>query len=206
MLASGSSRYMLLPLLLLASAALFAAMGHSGAAWAAASVGGLVFALFAAFFRDPERTPAPGFVSPADGRVLGIEGREDGSTHVTIFMSPHNVHVNRAPLAGRILSTTYRQGAHKPAFSKESQGNERFDFELETAAGLVEVGLIAGTVARRIHPYISAGDMVRKGERVGLIAFGSRCEVLLPPKYRVTVVVGQWIHAGSTTLATEVSA
>jgi phosphatidylserine decarboxylase len=152
------------------------------------------------FFRDPERTPADGIVSPADGRVLAIE--ESPSPRLIIFMAPTSVHVNRSPMDGTVVRTEYRQGGHVPAFKKESQQNERFDLELSTPDGPVTVALIAGAVARRIHPYVAAGNAVKKGDRIGLIAFGSRCELVLPGSgYRWVVRPGQWIKAGATTVA-----
>lgn len=155
------------------------------------------------FFRDPERAPGEAVVSPADGKVLSVS--DDGQqARLVIFMAPTSVHVNRAPMEGTISRTAYRRGSHVPAFKKESERNERFDLELSTTAGPVGVALIAGTVARRIHPYIEPGNVVKKGDRIGLIAFGSRCELTLPGgRYEWQVAPGTWIRAGSTTVARE---
>lgn len=162
-----------------------------------------IFLFILWFFRDPERTPGADVVSPADGKVLSVD--EDGTrARLVIFMAPTSVHVNRSPLEGTVAKTSYRRGSHVPAFKKESERNERFDLELSTSAGPVGIALIAGTVARRIHPYIEPGNVVKKGDRIGLIAFGSRCELTLPGgRYQWMVTPGQWIRAGSTTVARE---
>ncbi|HEX9816451.1 MAG TPA: phosphatidylserine decarboxylase [Candidatus Thermoplasmatota archaeon] len=153
------------------------------------------------FFRDPERTIGTGVVSPADGKVLFATEDKDAS-RLVIFMPPTGVHVNRAPVAGEVVRTTYRQGSHIPAFRKESERNERFDVQFRTADGDVHIGLIAGTVARRIHPYIGPGNALKKGDRIGLIAFGSRCDLALPPgRFRWKVKPGDWVKAGETTVA-----
>jgi phosphatidylserine decarboxylase len=153
------------------------------------------------FFRDPERTIGQHVVSPADGKVLFATHDADAS-RLVIFMPPTGVHVNRAPLAGEVVKTSYRQGSHIPAFRKESERNERFDVQFRTSDGDVHIGLIAGTVARRIHPYIGPGNALKKGDRIGLIAFGSRCDLALPPgRFRWKVGPGDWVKAGETTVA-----
>lgn len=153
------------------------------------------------FFRDPERTIGTGVVSPADGKVLFATEDKDAS-RLIIFMPPTGVHVNRAPLAGEVVRTSYRQGSHIPAFRKESDRNERFDVHFRTPDGDVHIGLIAGTVARRIHPYIGPGNALKKGDRIGLIAFGSRCDLALPPgRFRWKVKPGDRVKAGETTVA-----
>lgn len=153
------------------------------------------------FFRDPERTIGPGVVSPADGKVL-LATQSADAARLVIFMPPTGVHVNRAPIGGEVVRTAYRQGSHIPAFRKESERNERFDVQLRTTEGDVHIGLIAGTVARRIHPYIGPGNALKKGDRIGLIAFGSRCDLALPPgRFRWKVKPGDWVKAGETTVA-----
>ncbi|MFB6107653.1 MAG: protein sorting system archaetidylserine decarboxylase [Haloplanus sp.] len=152
------------------------------------------------FFRDPERTPPPeGVVSPADGRVSVV--REEGDRiRVGVFMNVTDVHVLRAPADGVVASVTHRPGAHRPAFSKESERNERVD----AVVGDYDLSMIAGWFARRIHPSLSPGDAVARGDRVGYIAFGSRADVLLPPEYdRADVFVreGHPVRAGETVVA-----
>lgn len=153
------------------------------------------------FFRDPERVAGPGVVSPADGRVLRAENGPDGLL-VSIFMSPLDVHVNRSPETGQIQTVEHQPGSHVPAFRKESERNERVDIVLTTASGDFRIRLIAGTVARRIHPYLRAGSKVKKGDRIGLIAFGSRCDLSLPAgTHRLRVQAGDRVKAGETTVA-----
>jgi phosphatidylserine decarboxylase len=199
-IARGASFWLLWPMFGVASAVALAAVGAAAAAEGLGMVAASVLFLFLFFFRDPERFVGEGAVSPADGRVLHVTHDERG-LRIAIFMAPWSVHVNRAPLAGRIERTTHRRGGHRPAFSKQSQDNERLELSLSTETGDVDVALIAGTVARRVHPYVGAGDTVERGQRIGVIAFGSRCELRLPPGWVPLVPPGTWVHAGATTLA-----
>lgn len=154
------------------------------------------------FFRDPERVPGgEGILAPADGVVQSIDEWEDGRTRVATFMNPFNVHVNRAPLAGRVASVTHIPGGFVPAFHKESERNERVVWLFETEAGELEVVQIAGTVARRIVPYLGAGAKVAKGDRIGIIRLGSRVDVYLPAGVLPAVAVGDKMVAGETILA-----
>ena len=152
-----------------------------------------------AFFRDPERSPPPqGIVAPADGRVSVV--REEGEqVRVGVFMNVTNVHVARAPIGGDVEYVNHRPGAHRPAFSKDSERNERVTISF----GDHEVSLIAGAFARRITPYVGADDAVGRGQRVGHIAFGSRGDVLLPREIDrgdVAGAVGDRVRAGETVL------
>lgn len=204
MLARGSSPFLLGPALGLFAAAAVGAAGLRDAATGLGIAAGVLLLAFLLFFRDPERVVAEGAVSAADGRVL--EARRDAAgTRIVVFMAPWSVHVNRAPVAGRIVRMSYRRGGHRPAFSKESEHNERVDLTIAAADGEVDVALIAGTVARRVHPYVTVGDIVEKGDRIGLIAFGSRCEVRLPEAYVPLVPPGAWIQGGSTSIARKAS-
>ncbi|QCC46359.1 protein sorting system archaetidylserine decarboxylase [Halobellus limi] len=156
------------------------------------------------FFRDPERRPSgPGVVSPADGRVSVV--REEGDQlRVGVFMNVTDVHVNRAPFDGRVERVTHRPGKHLPAFSKESERNERVDVDVETDQGPAELSLIAGAFARRIHPYVEAGDDLDRAQRIGHIDFGSRADVLLPPTYDredLLVAAGDSVRAGESIVA-----
>ncbi|MFI6289843.1 phosphatidylserine decarboxylase [Streptomyces sp. NPDC051018] len=151
------------------------------------------------FFRDPEREIAPGrVISPADGVVQSIMPWKDGRTRVAIFMSPLNVHVNRAPLAGTVTSVEHIPGGFVPAFNKESENNERVVWHFDTELGDIEMVQIAGAVARRIVPYIPEGTKVEQGDRIGLIRFGSRVDIYLPEDVEVAVEVGQTTTAGVT--------
>jgi len=156
------------------------------------------------FFRDPTRRPSgPGVVSPADGEVSVV--REEGDQlRIGVYMSATDVHVNRAPLPGRIERVTHRPGAHKPAFSKASERNERVDIDIATDDGPAEVSLIAGAFARRIHPYVAADAELSRAQRIGHIDFGSRADVLLPPAYDredLLVAEGDTLRAGESIVA-----
>lgn len=167
------------------------------------------------FFRDPARvTPVLDglVVSPADGRVSFVGAapppRELGlsdapMTRISIFMSVFDVHVNRAPIAGRIVRAAYKAGAFLNAdLDKASDDNERNGFVIETDEGRrIGVVQIAGLVARRIVPFKREGERVEIGERFGLIRFGSRLDVYLPDGARPLVAEGQRAIAGETPIA-----
>lgn len=161
----------------------------------------LSFPLFL-FFRDPRRRPARGVVCPADGKVMFVEKNEEmGKWHIAIFMSPLNVHVNRAPLAGRVVEINHISGGFKPAFNKESEQNERVITVLATRIGKVKIIQIAGIVARRIVPYINEGQELMKGQKIGMIRFGSRVDLFLPlDMFIPEVVPNQKVKAGIHTI------
>jgi len=113
------------------------------------------------------------------------------------------VHVNRMPLDGRVLKITHIAGGYVPAYRKESERNERLEIQVETSIGQIIIVLIAGTVARRIVPYIKKGDEIKKGNRIGLIRLGSRVDIYLPiEKVQLSVSVNDRILAGVDTIAT----
>jgi phosphatidylserine decarboxylase len=156
------------------------------------------------FFRDPSRQPSgPGIVAPGEGHVTVI--REEGEQiRIGIFLNVTDVHVARAPIAGEVTQCTHREGAHRPAFMKESPRNERVDIAVTTPDGPVEISLIAGAVARRIYPYVHDGMSIDRAQRIGHIDFGSRVDVLLPPKYTaddLLVTDGQKVRAGESIVA-----
>jgi len=159
---------------------------------------GLLFLFALAFFRDPPRAPGAGIVSPADGRVLDVD-RTHG--RVTVFMGVGNVHVNRAPWSGRVTRMTHSPGGHAPAYRPEAATNERLETILDTPLGQFRVVQVAGVFARRIVPYVREGDRVKKGQRIGMIRFGSRVELTLPPRARIVVQPGTRVRAGESTLA-----
>lgn len=198
-LARGASPW-LLPTV--ATAALSLVKARRSGRWAAAAVPATALAAgMLWFFRDPEREISTGrVISPADGVVQSIMERPDGRTRVAIFMSPLNVHVNRAPVAGTIASLEHVPGGYVPAFNKESEHNERVVWHFDSELGDVEMVQIAGTVARRIVPYVPQGCKVEQGDRVGLIRFGSRVDVYLPQGIEPAVEVGQATTAGVTRL------
>jgi len=175
-----------------------------------------------AFFRDPERVVPQAdsaIVAPADGLVTLIEEVQpplelqidDGSgiaglptgpvTRVSIFMSVFDVHINRTPVGGTVRRVVYIPGMNAE-LDKSSDENERQHILIERGDGL-KIGFtqIAGLVARRIVPFVKPGDMVAKGQRVGLIRFGSRVDIYLPAGTDPKVMIGQTTIAGETVLA-----
>ncbi|MEU7000706.1 phosphatidylserine decarboxylase [Nonomuraea sp. NPDC046570] len=183
-----------------AAAAVTTLLSRRDRRWALAAVpltaltGGMLW-----FFRDPDRRSGEGRVlSPADGVVQSIDPWPDGRTRVAIFMSPLNVHVNRAPLAGTVTSVQHVAGGFLPAFNKDSDQNERVVWHFETALGDIEMVQIAGAVARRIVPYVNAGTKLAQTERIGLIRFGSRVDIYLPEGISPAVAVGEKTMAGVT--------
>ncbi len=189
---------------LISCAALLVAMALAG--WAmVAAVLGVVLAFMLNFFRDPERaTPSAAglFVAPADGRIVRAEATDDG-VFVDIFMNVFDVHVNRAPMGGRIVHMRYTPGRFvNAAASHAGEVNERNRMEMETDAGVrIAFTQIAGLVARRIVSYVAVGDRVRAGQRIGMIRFGSRVNCELPPGFRLAVGVGDRVRAGESVLA-----
>jgi phosphatidylserine decarboxylase len=158
-------------------------------------------ALTANFFRDPEREVGKGIVSPADGTVRSAE-RTGGATYFSIFMNIHDVHVNRAPWPGRVIEVVRMPGKHRPAYRKDADRNARARITLDTSLGKMTVTLMAGIFARRILPYVKAGQELDKGERISIIRFGSRVDLLVPTgRLGIRVKPGDHVLAGVTTLA-----
>jgi len=162
----------------------------------------IALALFMAyFFRDPKRTiptEADIIVSAADGKVTRVEDRENGK-FVSVFLSPTDVHINRAPIAGRVVKVELFQGKKAPATSNESsQTNERNAMTIEGAKMTVVCTQIVGIVARRIVCWRKAGDRVELGEKYGLIKFGSRTDLLMPRNVEIAVKVGDRVVGGET--------
>ena len=169
-----------------------------------------------AFFRDPERTPPPGdnlILSPADGKMLPlVEAMPPaelglGPTpliRLSIFMNVFNVHVNRIPCNGTVAGLAYRPGKFiNASFDKASEDNERMAVRLRLKPSGVDLAVvqIAGLVARRIKCDLKDGEDVCRGDRFGIIRFGSRLDVYLPAGARVLVKPGQTVTAGETALA-----
>ncbi|HYL35685.1 MAG TPA: phosphatidylserine decarboxylase [Bryobacteraceae bacterium] len=164
-----------------------------------------VVALFCLyFFRDPDRTipDGPVAVSPADGKVVHIRADQGAPSRISIFLNIFDVHVNRAPIGGRIAKVEYTKGKFLVA-SREiaSSQNERNEVTLQGEGTCVTFSQIAGLIARRIVFWKKPGDTVAKGERVGLIKFGSRVDVFLGPEWEITVRPGQHVSGGSSILA-----
>lgn len=171
----------------------------------------LLAAFMAWFFRDPERVPPshPGAViSPADGRIVfsgdcppGRYSAEPGKM-VSVFMSVFDVHVNRAPVSGKVVAVLYNKGKFLAAnVDKASLENEQNGVVIETAeGGRVSYVQIAGLIARRIVCDLSVGDAVKQGQRVGMIRFGSRVDVYLPASASLRVRTGDRVRAGESVM------
>ncbi len=159
------------------------------------------------FFRDPNRVIAEGpvAVSPADGKVVSITKDPDGRTRLGIFLNVFDVHVNRTPIAGKITRRTYKPGKFLVA-SDDAAGteNEQNTFVVEGEGTTLEFSQIAGLIARRIVWYKDTGDTVERGERVGLIKFGSRVDVLFNADWKLSVTLGDRVSAGSSVIAKRV--
>jgi phosphatidylserine decarboxylase len=161
-----------------------------------------VLVFFLIFFRDPERTTGEGIIAPADGKIRDIN-QENGQYFISTFMEVNNVHVNRMPIDGRISKMTHFPGYHLRAWKKESDLNERVIITVETAIGQVTVVQIAGLIARRVYPYIKEGDILKKGDRLGIIRLGSRVDVYLPAEKikSIPVKIGDPVKAGQDSIA-----
>lgn len=154
------------------------------------------------FFRDPERRPdGDGFLAAADGRVQAVATDGEGGTTVSTYLNLFDVHVTRAPCDAVVVRQSYRAGRHRRASTSGAEANERLEWRFATDHGDVVLTQYAGAVARRIVAYRSPGDLVRRGERIGLIRFGSRVDVRLPDGVCVTVRPGARLAGGSSVLA-----
>jgi len=188
----------LLPLLLVAGLLFYAGMR-----WPASVF--LILALFIAyFFRDPERlipSEESAIVSPADGKVVGIVAEPDRTTRVSIFLSVFDVHINRAPVAGHVESVRYVPGKFKVAFdAAASAENEQNVLVIRSGSDKIKFSQIAGILARRIVCWKKPGDKVAKGERVGLIKFGSRVDIFLPEKVTLSIQLGDRVRGGASVI------
>ena len=169
----------------------------------------IALALFCfSFFRDPDRTiPADpdAVVSPADGRIVVITPEENAGrpgTRISIFLAIWNVHVNRTPLSGTITQLKYLPGKFLAAWDpKASTQNEQNIFTLATSGGEIEFKQIAGFIARRVVSWKKLGESVVRGERVGLVRFGSRVDIWLPEDALISVKIGDTVYGGSSVLA-----
>ena len=183
-----------------------------GFAWAYAALAAFVFGFLAYFFRNPSRevllTNDSVVLAPADGRVVVIEEapeREyfrDQRLQVSIFMSPTNVHVNRAPLGGIVNYFRYHPGKYLVAWHpKSSEQNERTTVVIGNGQQEVLLRQIAGAMAKRIVSYFDEGDAVEQGADIGFIKFGSRVDLFLPLSARLEVEVGDKVKGNVTVLA-----
>ena len=198
--------------------AIFAAASlllHWLAWWPLAWAGWVLTAWCAYFFRDPERVTPIGenlVISPADGRISAIETVNpppelalpaEPMTRISVFMNVFDVHVNRAPVAGKITKLTYVPGLFLNAeLDKASEDNERQALTLQMPGGhIIGVVQIAGLIARRIVKFVDEGESLIAGQRFGLIRFGSRVDVYLPKTVAIRACLGQRAIAGETILA-----
>jgi phosphatidylserine decarboxylase len=168
--------------------------------------------LLALFFRDPDRainTSPDAVLSPADGRVL-VAGRsvargfpEEAWQQISIFLSPLDVHVNRTPVGGRVVSAAYHPGKFLPAYNRDATDlNEHTEVVMDRNGQQVVFRQIVGVLARRIVCRVRAGDVLQAGDRVGVMKFGSRMDVFVPRHAVLEVRVGDRVTAGVTRLAT----
>jgi phosphatidylserine decarboxylase len=189
------------------------ALAGAGAllAWLVGPLYGAVLWVLAAFclyfFRNPDREipGGPVAVSPADGKVVTVKADAPGINRVSIFLNIFDVHVNRTPIAGVVRKTHYQKGCFKVASKEEcSTMNEQMVVTVEGDGTTVVFKQIAGLIARRIVFWKKIGDRVEKGERIGLIKFGSRMDILFGPEWEITVSPGQRVAAGSSVIARRV--
>ena len=168
-------------------------------------------AFFLFFFRDPERQVTAGddlVLSPADGRVLiageAVAGAAPPGSwrQVSIFLSPMNVHVNRVPASGRVTRVTYSPGRFLPAYRHDAgTTNERSEIWIDHGGASIVARQIVGALARRVVCRLEPGATVRAGDRYGIMKFGSRMDVFMPPDADVRVRVGDMVRGGETVIA-----
>jgi phosphatidylserine decarboxylase len=168
-------------------------------------------AFFSFFFRDPDRLTPSGddaVIAPADGRVLVAgaaiaEGSPPGVwQQISIFLSPMDVHVNRIPVSGRVTRVTYTAGRFLPAYRHDAgSANERSEIWIEHRGLTIVVRQIVGMLARRVVCRVQTGAEVRAGDRVGIMKFGSRMDIFVPPTAKIIVRVGDPVRGGETVIA-----
>jgi len=200
MLAKGSEPWLFMAVSVTALFAILSRAMNSSPLHHAAYLGMALTFFMVLFFRDPERKVEISdnyMISPADGTVIDIRDRK-----ICIFMFFQNVHVNRAPISGKIREITYKKGGYLPAYRKDSERNERNEFIIHSKYGDVSVIQIAGTIARRIVSYSRVNDIIEQGQRIGMIRFGSRVDVTIPHDFDITVRKGDRVLAGKTVIAT----
>ena len=180
-----------------------AALAFFGA-WIAAALAALVGGYVAFFFRDPDRTPPAGerlLLAPGDGRVMRLVEHEDGRREIHVFLGLLDVHVNRAPATGVVRSVELRGDAHLVAWKDEAVvRNVQNHVVLDTPSGVLEMKQIVGFAARRLELWKAPGDPMTAGERIGIMKFGSRIDLVLPPGTEIDARAGDRITAGITVL------
>ena len=200
-------KIILIPLLLLvlAGTGIQAYYPSEGLKWINLTMALLtLFSLY--FFRDPQRIPPnnDGFLSPGDGKVVQIIDIEDAeigkAKQISIFLSVFNVHSQRVPLSGKVISKTYNSGKFLAAFNhKASLDNEQTVVMFETESGKrYKIKQIAGLIARRILNYMEPENRVERGQRLGFIRFGSRVDIIVPPEFQIDVSLGDMVRGNQT--------
>ena len=200
-------KIILIPLLLLvlAGTGIQAYYPSEGLKWINLTIALLtLFSLY--FFRDPQRIPPnnDGFLSPGDGKVVQIIDVEDAeigkAKQISIFLSVFNVHSQRVPLSGKVISKTYNSGKFLAAFNhKASLDNEQTVVMFETESGkMYKIKQIAGVIARRILNYMEPENRVERGQRLGFIRFGSRVEIIVPEDFQIDVSLGDMVRGNQT--------
>jgi phosphatidylserine decarboxylase len=200
-------KIILIPLLLLvlAGTGIQAYYPSDGLKWMNLTVAVLtLFSLY--FFRDPQRIPPnnDGFLSPGDGKVVQIIDVEDAdigqAKQISIFLSVFNVHSQRVPLSGKVISKVYNPGKFLAAFNhKASLDNEQTVVMFETESGKrYKIKQIAGLIARRILNYMEPENMVERGQRLGFIRFGSRVDIIVPEDFQIDVSLGDMVRGNQT--------
>ncbi len=156
------------------------------------------------FFRDPKRNipkNPKAVVSAADGTIIKIDSVGDFS-RIAVFMSPKDVHINRSPIQGKVMEIKRFSGSKEPAYKDYSENNERLLTKLSTKIGPVNIVQITGFVARRIETYLNKNQYIEKGQRIGIIKFGSRCDIYIPKnKIRIVAKIGNKVKAGESIIA-----
>ena len=200
-------KIILIPLLLLvlAGTGIQAYYPSEGLKWINLTIALLtLFSLY--FFRDPQRIPPnnDGFLSPGDGKVVQIIDVEDAeigkAKQISIFLSVFNVHTQRVPLSGKVISKTYNSGKFLAAFNhKASLDNEQTVVMFETESGkMYKIKQIAGLIARRILNYMEPENRVERGQRLGFIRFGSRVDIIVPEDFQIDVSLGDMVRGNQT--------
>lgn len=171
----------------------------------------ILAAFFAFFFRDPERLTPTGddaVISPADGRILVAgaaiaDGAPPGAwQQISIFLSPMDVHVNRIPVSGRITKVAYSAGRFLPAYRHDAgSANERSEIWIDHGGQPIVARQIVGMLARRVVCRVETGAEVRAGQRYGIMKFGSRMDIFVPPTAKIIVRVGDLVRGGETVIA-----
>jgi phosphatidylserine decarboxylase len=198
----------------IAGALVLALVSAAGIGWISAILFLALAAFFAFFFRDPERSPPLGdhagaaVLSPADGKVLVAGAAEPRAAppgiwqQISIFLSPMDVHVNRIPVSGRITRVTYSPGTFLPAYRPDAaSSNERSEIWIDHGGQTVVARQIVGILARRVVCRVQTGADVHAGDRFGIMKFGSRMDIFLPPSATIEVRVGQMVRGGETVIA-----